>query len=398
MKIRSVTPLNNGMEENSARILWDKLEGFAAYSFNKSHSVEYSLISYMTMFLKVRYPAEFYAAAMTVQDKEEKLQPLVADAIKNGLEVLPPDINISSERIEIQGDKKLYAPFQAVKGISATAAKQMREFREKCGGKFNSKEEVADTAKQRELLDIKRTFMGAAKMEALDKIGAFASLDGGLPATHPDRLRDRMALMPGFTTGVIKADRRICCEELTRLKLLQMAEERNSCDKCSLKGNKHPMVRIGKTPKFMLVFDAPNWQEGKSGQFLEGDTVEYLKAALKDAGMTLNDGYYTSLVKSPKPSGEKTLTNEQIIACTPYLKQEIELLRPPVIIAMGAAASKFFSPDSKVKTSDLIGRAVYRPDLDATIVFGINPAQVIFDPSKVSTIQKVFETLASVLE
>ena len=70
----------SGMTELSAGMLWDKIEGFAGYAFNKSHSVEYSIVSYWTMWVKVRYPAEFFAAAMTVVDKEEKLTGLVIDA------------------------------------------------------------------------------------------------------------------------------------------------------------------------------------------------------------------------------------------------------------------------------------------------------------------------------
>ena len=95
--------VKSGMTDYSASILWDKIAGFAGYCFNKSHSVEYSIISYWCMWLKVNHPAEFFAAAMTVVDKEEKLTALVDDAKKHGIKVLPPDINISSNKIEIRG-------------------------------------------------------------------------------------------------------------------------------------------------------------------------------------------------------------------------------------------------------------------------------------------------------
>ena len=80
MKIKSITSLDDGMNIDRAAMLWENIEGFAAYSFNKSHSVEYTLISWITMWLKVYYPAEFYAAAMTVIEKEDQLTGLVADA------------------------------------------------------------------------------------------------------------------------------------------------------------------------------------------------------------------------------------------------------------------------------------------------------------------------------
>ena len=397
MRIKSVRPLENGMHKMQAEMLWSNVEGFAAYSFNKSHSVEYTLISYISMWLKVMYPAEFYAATLTVQDKDEKLMGLVKDAQKNGLEVSPPDIEVSTDRIEIDGERRLCAPLQAIKGISETTAKQIAKLRQLLGGRF-TEDDLKDTKRQKELLGEARAPLTPSKVEALDKVGALYKLRGGLPPLHPDRLRDRIALMPGWTVETVRPDRKICAEEITKLKVLQMVDECRSCDKCSFKGGAHPVVRFGSRPQFMMVFDSPNWQEGKAGKMLEGDSAEYVKAALKDVGLTANDGYYTSLVKSPKPGTQKTLTNEQIIGCTPYLQRELELLRPPVIVAMGAVSSKFFSPDSKVKPSDLIGKAIYRADLDATVIFGINPAQIVFDPSKISTLQSVFATLAETLQ
>ena len=122
--------VTSGMEKHKAENLWETILGFAGYAFNKSHSAEYSLISWVTMWLKVYYPAEFFAAAMTVIDKEEKLAGLVLDARARGLQVLPPDLNISSNRIEIEGDDKLYAPFQAIKGISSNVAASILKLRE----------------------------------------------------------------------------------------------------------------------------------------------------------------------------------------------------------------------------------------------------------------------------
>lgn len=386
--------VKSGMTEITASMLWKSIEGNASYQFNRSHAVVYSILSYWSMYLKINYAAEFFAAAMTVVDKEEKLAPLVLDARKLGLKILPPDINKSSDKIEIEGNDTLYMPFQAIKGISTNVAAKVIQVRKGRGGKpFESKEDFEKSAAA-----IVGGKINVSHREKLDRIGAFASIESGQkPATHPDRLKDHLELMPGFTVDTVKADRGIPADKLTILELTKLAGELRSCDGCSLKGTAHPTPRIGKTPKFMVVFDAPNWEEAKQGRLLEGEAASYVKAALKDAGLSPNDGYYSALVKAPKPAGEKTMPNEVVIACSGYLQREIELLKPPVIVAMGSNAMRYFAPTLKGPSSEFVGKVIYDPKLDASIVFGFNPAQIAFDPAKAKTLQVVCQQIAELV-
>ncbi len=387
--------VGSGMTDTAAGMLWDKIEGFAAYAFNRSHSVEYSVISYWMMWLKVRYPAEFFAATMSVVDKEEKLAPLVMDARRVGLSIAPPDINHSSDRIEIAGETMLYMPFQAIKGISGNVAGHIMTARRAHKGTFESKADFEATLTALKLAGK----VNKSHREKLERVGAFASVEPGTPpALHSDRLKDRLELMPGFTVDAVKADRQMNNERLALMKIVRMSEELRSCDKCSLAGAQHPLPRIGKKPVFMVVSDSPHWQEGKVGKMLEGETALLLKAALRDTGISANDGYFTALVKSPKPAGVKMLTNESIINCSEYLKREIDILKPPVIVAMGSNAIRFFAPGMKGNPSELAGKVIYDPKLDASIVFGLNPAQVSFDPSKVALLQKVCEKIAELIQ
>lgn len=421
MKVKSVTPLDDGMGEFAAKTLWDMLEGFAAYSFNKSHSYEYSLISWITMWLKVYYPAEFFAGALSVVDDEDRQSSLIIDAQGKHLQILPPDILKSTQQIEIEGEDKLYAPFQAVKGISEGTAAAIVEARGKTGtftfvpavkkmtrrkNKETSKFELVEeevpahlaelsTEAQKELFG--RTKVNARAMESLDKVGAFVCLSGGLPALHPDRLRDRLELMPGFTVEVVKADRLVSLDHLTKIKITALIEDVKVCKGCTLHTAAHPVMRMGEKPKFMLVFDNPTWQDEKSGALLSGDGGELIKAALKDQGLKVSQGYYTTLVKGYKPKTQKALSNEQINGCTKWLDQEIALLKPPVIVAMGSNAIRYFAPGVKGTPADLAGKAIYRADLDCTVIFGLNPASIFFDASKVKLIEQAFAQLAEVL-
>jgi DNA polymerase-3 subunit alpha len=395
----------NGVDEELANYIFDKIEKFAAYGFNRSHSVEYSIISYQAMWVKVRYPAEFYAAAMTVVDDDEKLTGLVMDARKRDIEVLPPDINISTSRIEIDGDHKLYAPLQAVKGISTNVASHVMTVQKACREGITVEgvvvrepqdgfKSLADFEDYVSLLKL-ASKVNKSHREKLVRVGAFASIEKGLPARHPDRLKDQLELMPGFTTDSVKADRGIPTDELIKIKIVQMMSECKTCTKCSLSGGVHVTPRMGKAPKFMVVFDAPSNAEERKGKMLEGNAAEMLKTVMEYCDLTANDGYFTSLVKSPK--NDKMLSNEQINGCSAYLMREIEILRPPVIVTLGSAATRFFAPGVKGSPAELAGKAVFRPDLDASVVFGINPAQILFDPSKAKLLEATMRQVVEII-
>lgn len=390
----------SGMARGRAQLLWSAIEGFAQYSFNASHSVEYTLISWVTMWLKVYYPAEFYAAAMTVIDKEEQLAALVADAQSKRLHVLPPDLNQSSDRIEIVGDDTLYAPFQAIKGVSSHVSAAIIKLRASLGGRFTLGAAGAivglDPATQKEVLG--RTVVNARHREAMDRIGTLHSVTGqGQPPMHPDRLRDRLELLPGFTVDMVKPDRGLDVDRAAALRITRLVSDYQSCEGCSLKGAPHPRVRMGARPKFMVVFDAPTWQEERAGKMLSGSNADVVKAALASIGMNADDGYYTSLVKSPKPKGQKQLATDQISACSRWLQHEVEVLKPPIILAMGSNAVRYFAPGLKGTPADLAGKVIYDKALDASIVLGINPGSLFHDPGKLKLVEAAFEKLGQLL-
>lgn len=401
----------SGMAQPVAEGLWEKIAVFAGYAFNRSHSVEYCVISWWTMWLKVHYPAEFFAASMTIVEDDERIEALVLDARKNDVQVLPPDINKSSDRIEIVGERTLYAPFQAVKGISSTVAGYIIQARSLLKTKGVEIEEggVKKLIAPAGAVKHRTDFYAACQVsgvggkvnkthrERLERLGVFAECEGDPKSSmHQDRLRDRLEFLPGFTVDVVKADRALNNDRLALLSVIRLAEDARSCDKCSLKGNPHPLPRVGKAPKFMVVFDAPNWQDERAGKLLSGDNGDLVSEAIKGAGLSAQDGYFTSLVKSAKPKGAKTLTNEQINGCSDWLRKEIDILKPPVIVAMGSAACKFFAPEVK-GGPELAGKHAWDPKLDATIVFGINPAMVFFDPSRVTALQATFARVYELL-
>lgn len=112
-----------GISEETARHIFDLLEKFADYGFNRSHAAAYGLISYQTAYLKANYPLEFMAALLTVeQGNLEKLAEYIASARASGMTVLGPDINLPSSRFEIDDAENLRFGLSAVQGISEELA------------------------------------------------------------------------------------------------------------------------------------------------------------------------------------------------------------------------------------------------------------------------------------
>jgi DNA polymerase-3 subunit alpha len=166
-----------GIEARQADEVFDLMEKFAGYGFNKSHAAAYSLLAYHTAWLKVHGPAEFYAANMTVEmDDTDKLKVLLADARLFGVSFEPPDINRGTWRFEPVGDRRVRYGLGAVKGTGQSAIEAIVAAREGSAG--------TGGAPFRSIFDfcarVDRQRVNKRVVEALVRAGAFDAL-------HPDR-------------------------------------------------------------------------------------------------------------------------------------------------------------------------------------------------------------------
>ncbi|VFP84109.1 DNA polymerase III subunit alpha [Candidatus Erwinia haradaeae] len=110
----------NGINGALAVKIFDLVEKFAGYGFNKSHSVAYALLSYQTLWLKSHYPAEFMAAVMnTDMDNTDKIVVLIAECLRMGLRVLPPNINASLYNFHVNDQGEIVYGMGAIKGVGA---------------------------------------------------------------------------------------------------------------------------------------------------------------------------------------------------------------------------------------------------------------------------------------
>ena len=159
----------NNIPAHKADEIFDLMERFAGYGFNKSHAAAYSLLAYHTAWVKVHYTAEFFCANMTVEmDDTDKLKVLYEDAIKMGMAFEAPNINRGTYRFEPISDKTIRYGLGAIKGSGEQAIEAIVAARES-GGACTS---VYDFARR-----VDRSRLNKRTVEALIKAGAFDCLD-----------------------------------------------------------------------------------------------------------------------------------------------------------------------------------------------------------------------------
>lgn len=121
--------VENGVSEVAATKLFNDIEGFAAYSFNKAHAVAYSIISYRTAWLKAHYPEEFYTALLNSSEKDQTVK-YIHSAIDAGIPIYPPDVNKSGNKFTLDNGTIIFG-FSGVKGIGVKGCENLIEKREK---------------------------------------------------------------------------------------------------------------------------------------------------------------------------------------------------------------------------------------------------------------------------
>lgn len=178
---------DKGIAEEQAQSIFNLMETFARYGFNKSHSVAYALVAYHTAWLKAHYPAEFMAAVLSADlDKTDKIANLIEDCRLMGLDILPPDVNRSAYRFEVENDAIRYG-LGALKGVGRGAVENLVAVRERCGA-FTS---LAHLCREVDLSRLNRR-----ALETLIRSGAADSLNG-----------NRAALMQGLPDILTEAER-----------------------------------------------------------------------------------------------------------------------------------------------------------------------------------------------
>mgnify|MGYP002401201771 FL=1 len=184
----------HNIPESKANEIFDLLNKFAQYGFNKSHSAAYAVVAYQTAYLKANYPVQFMAAVLTAElGNAEKVSHFIAECTAMGLTVLGPDVNESRENFTPVGDKIRFG-LAGIKGVGEQAASKIIEERDR-NGPFADFEDFSRRVDGRAIN--KRVLEHLVKTGAFDFSGAsrkklFEGIDAAL-ATAAAQARDRAA-------------------------------------------------------------------------------------------------------------------------------------------------------------------------------------------------------------
>ncbi len=159
-----------GVDGKTATYIFDLMDKFAGYGFNKSHSAAYALVSYQTLWLKAHYPAAFMAAVLTADMvNTDKVVTLIDECRSMKLEVRPPAVNASEWRFTIADDRTLIYGLGAIKGVGEGAILALMAARKE-GGPFR---DLWDFCRRMDLQKMNRRVLEALiRSGALDKLGA----------------------------------------------------------------------------------------------------------------------------------------------------------------------------------------------------------------------------------
>ncbi|HEU0217243.1 MAG TPA: DNA polymerase III subunit alpha [Stellaceae bacterium] len=245
--------VKKGIEERNASLVFDLMEKFSGYGFNKSHSAPYAFVAYQTAYLKANYPVEFLAASMTLDmGNTDKLNQLRQEASRLGITMLPADINRSDVEFTVEADPKTgnaavrYA-LAAVKGVGTQAMHGLVAERQ-ANGKFK---DLFDFAQRLDARSFNRR-----QFENLVKAGAFASLNPNRAQTFAaielllrqaslaaeERTSKQESLFGGFDSGFAERPKLPVVEDWPPVEKLQ-----HEFDAIGFYLSAHPLDPYGKS-------------------------------------------------------------------------------------------------------------------------------------------------------
>ncbi len=289
-----------GIEHKVAEAIYDQIEPFAGYAFNKAHAVCYAFVAYRTAYMKANYTVEYYAALLSANmDRNDKLAQYIADCKRLGVELMPPHVNHSGVRFNVE-DGKIRFGMGAIKGCGTTAVDAIAAAREE-GGPFR---DIFDFAER----TAGSTAVNKSTIEGLIKVGAFSDMGGNraqLIQMLPDALslansrrRDQMNGQSGLFgdddvsspgTDTSKYGHFV---ELDRDAILHYEKELTGV---YLSG--HPLEEIWPSVERQCTADALSYQELESDQrcvlggMIQELNIRFTKSNLKMATFKLEDIY-----------------------------------------------------------------------------------------------------------
>jgi DNA polymerase-3 subunit alpha len=358
--------LKKGVSEAVSGPLFDQMKEFAAYSFNKSHAVAYTIISFWSMWFKVNFPGFFLAAYMScVHDDDGKIVG-VRESRRLNVPLVKPDINVSSDRFVYDHEEnRIFFPLSAIKGVGSKAVSAiLKARRETECGVFLSLDDMLERLPDKRAVNI-------GVVDKLTRAGAFESL-GLIEADAEVRERNTAELLPVFEAIpriILKRESALNVEQLDRIKaeIVAYAEGVKRTPLLPSHGSRPVVMVVNSQVKGEAV---PGTHRG----------VLPIFAKLKAAGIGKHDLYYTTICKFSleKPS---VIPKDLHVVSIDWLRQEIAAVKPKLIYCCTNDAVSLFQ--SGAKLTKLYGCIKYDRSFESYVLFGPSPQYAGFRPEEV---------------
>ncbi len=198
---------DNGIDRDLAGNLFDLVEKFAGYGFNKSHSAAYALVSYQTAWLKAHYPGPFMAAVLSTEmDNLDKVVPLIEECRHQKLTVTPPDVNVGAYRFSVDDQGRVVYGLGAIRGVGEGPIGAIVEARD-AEGRFSDLFDFCRRLDPRRMN--KRTLEALIRSGALDTLGPSrsvltAALDDALKAAAQNQSNQNQGMIDMFGESFVE--------------------------------------------------------------------------------------------------------------------------------------------------------------------------------------------------
>lgn len=398
--------------KKQAEKFWEALQEHAKYSFNKSHSLSYAILSYWTAYTKFYFPYEFLCSCLTY-GSEAKKEAIIEEAYRLGLKVLPPRVGVSDPVKWQVKDQTLYTPFIEIKGIGEKTAYQCGEIKDKPKPKLNRKadqklsgffkptnqtEEVVSKKEKKSKIEKILTDIGAYGNEPSSNIQDYFSFRIGNGVNESNK-KLMSLIVNKKDEGILELN----IKPISNTPLIQevsfgLKKTLSRCKDCELRSQcTKPVPPSPGIFNIAICGEAPGKFEDEKGIGFIGRSGELVWGELNKYDLTRKDFHVTNACHC-FPYQTKTPTKEQIEICSKrWLFSELQEINCRLVLAFGNSCVTAFTGKTGGITS-LNGKTEWNENIGAWICWCIHPSAVLRDPNKMREFQKGIENFVSKIE
>lgn len=284
----------SNLTKTEAENIFYLIEKFAQYGFNKSHSAAYALLSYQTAYLKTHYPIEFYIALLNneIEMNNARFPEIIDDALRNGIEALPPDINYSSAYFSIESGKIRFG-LGAIKNVGVASIQDVETERTQ-NGKFK---DLYDFCSRINVQKLKKNsieyliYAGAFDFMKLSRASLIAALPKITESASEESVKNMDSLFEFAGNGDYEVFTYPKIEEYQRIEKLMYEREA-----LGFYLSEHPLNKFSEEIKFIGKYDLSNIDEIPEGaEFYVAGVITEIKRKLDKKNQTMASCFLDTL-------------------------------------------------------------------------------------------------------